>query len=104
MGLVTLRQLRELAPNRRTTTSVREIAVPLHSVPTAAPLEPLSALIDRLAAAGHGSRALVIDGGRVVGIVTPSDLARLIDVYRLAHPGPGLTSHRQDADSYSNAG
>jgi CBS domain-containing protein len=104
IGLVTLRQLRELVPNRRATTSVREIAVPLHNVPTAAPLEPLSALIDRLAAAGHGSRALVIDGGRVVGIVTPSDLARLIDVYRLAHPGPGLTSHRQDADSHSNAG
>jgi CBS domain-containing protein len=104
IGLVTLRQLRELAPDRRATTSVREIAVPLHSVPTAAPLEPLSTLIDRLAAAGHGSRALVIDGGRVVGIVTPSDLARLIDVYRLAHPGPGPTSHRQDADSYSNAG
>ncbi len=66
MGLVTLQQLRQLAPNRRTTTSVREIAVPLDSVPTAAPLEPLSALIERLAAAGHGSRALVIDGGRVV--------------------------------------
>ena len=104
VGLVTLRQLRELAPNRRTTTSVREIALPLHSVPTAAPLEPLSALIERLAAAGHGSRALVIDGGRVVGIVTPSDLARLIDVYRLAQPGPGLTAHRRDADNYSNAG
>jgi CBS domain-containing protein len=104
VGLVTLRQLRELAPNRRTTTSVREIALPLHSVPTAAPLEPLSALIERLAAAGHGSRALVIDGGRVVGIVTPSDLARLIDVYRLAGPGPGLTAHRRDVDNYSNAG
>jgi len=104
MGLVTLQQLRQLAPNRRTTTSVREIAVPLHSVPTAAPLEPLSALIERLAAAGHGSRALVIDGGRVVGIVTPSDLARLIDVYRLAQPGPGLIAHRQDANSYSHAG
>ena len=104
VGLVTLRQLRELSPDRRTTTSVREIALPLHSVPTAAPLEPLSALIERLAAAGHGSRALVIDGDRVVGIVTPSDLARLIDVYRLAQPGPGLTAHRQDADNYSNAG
>ena len=104
VGLVTLRQLRELSPNRRATTSVREIALPLHSVPTAAPLEPLSALIERLAAAGHGSRALVIDGGRVVGIVTPSDLARLIDVYRLAQPGPGLTAHRRDADTYSNAG
>jgi hypothetical protein len=61
-------------------------------------------LIDRLAAAGHGSRALIIDGGKVVGIVTPSDLARLIDVYRLAHPGLGLTAHRQDGDNYSGAG
>jgi hypothetical protein len=83
---------------------VGEIALPLHSVPTAAPHEPLGALIDRLAAAGHGSRALIIDGGKVVGIVTPSDLARLIDVYRLAHPGLGLTAHRQDGDNYSGAG
>jgi Zn-dependent protease len=103
-GLVTLRQLRDVAASRRATTSVREIALPLQSVPTATPAEPLSALIERLAAAGHGSRALVIDGGKVVGIVTPSDLARLIDVYRLARPGPGLTAHRRDADNYSNAG
>ena len=103
IGLVTLRQLRDVAPSRRATTSVREIALPLDSVPTATPHEPLSALIERLAAAGHGSRALVVDGGKVVGIVTPSDLARLIDVYRLAGPGPGLTAHRRDADDYSNA-
>lgn len=98
VGLVTLRQLRDVEPSRRATTSVRDIALPLQSVPTAAPFEPLSALIERLAAAGHGSRALVIDGGKVVGIVTPSDLGRLIDVYRLAQPGPGFTTHRQDAD------
>jgi Zn-dependent protease/CBS domain-containing protein len=104
VGLITLRQLRDVAASRRATTSVREIALPLNSVPTAAPLEPLGTLIERLAAAGHGSRALIIDGGKVVGIVTPSDLARLIDVYRLAHPGPGLTAHRQDADNYSDAG
>jgi len=104
VGLVTLRQLRDVTASRRATTSVGEIALPLHSVPTAAPHEPLSALIDRLAAAGHGSRALIIDGGKVVGIVTPSDLARLIDVYRLAHPGPGLTAHRQDDDNYSGVG
>ncbi len=103
-GLVTLRQLRDLAPGRRATISVREIALPLSSVPIAAPQEPLSALIDRLAAAGHGSRALVVDGGQVVGIVTPSDLGRLIDVYRLAHPAPGPSAHRQGAENYSNAG
>jgi Zn-dependent protease len=102
VGLVTLRQLRAVAPDQRSTTSVREIALPLPSVPTASPLEPLSALIDRLAKAGHGSRALVVDGGKVVGIVTPSDLARLIEVYRLAHPGPGLTARRQDMARSSN--
>jgi Zn-dependent protease len=104
VGLVTLSQLRDVAASRRATTSVREIALPLHSVPTAAPLEPLTLLIERLAAAGHGSRALIIDGGKVVGIVTPSDLARLIDVYRLAHPGPDLAPHHQDVDTYSDAG
>jgi Zn-dependent protease len=104
VGLVTLKELRDVAPGRRATTSVRTIAMPLDSVPTAAPLEPLSALIERLATAGHGSRALVIDAGKVVGIVTPSDLARLIDVYRLAHTGPSLTADRQDAEKYSTAG
>jgi CBS domain-containing protein len=104
VGLVTLRQLRDVAPGRRATTTVGEIALPLDSVPTAAPSEPLNALIERLAAAGHGSRALVLDVGRVVGIVTPIDLARLIAVYRLAQPGPGTTFHRQDADGYSNTG
>ncbi|MCV7103422.1 site-2 protease family protein [Mycobacterium palustre] len=104
MGLVTLRQVRDVASSRRATTSVGQIALPLRSVPTAAPLEPLSALIERLAIAGHGSRALVIDGEKVVGIVTPSDLARLIDVYRLAQPAPGAAGHPHDAHDYSNAG
>ncbi|ASL15150.1 site-2 protease family protein [Mycobacterium intracellulare] len=104
VGLVTLRQLRDVAPGRRATTIVREIALPLDRVPTATPLESLSALIERLAMAGHCSRALVIEGGKVVGIITPSDLARLIDVYRLAHPGPGHDTHPQDTEKYSNAG
>jgi Zn-dependent protease/CBS domain-containing protein len=94
VGLVTLTQLRDVAPSRRTTTSVGDIALPLHAVPTAAPQEPLTALLERMAAAGPRSRALVVDGGRVVGIVTPSDLARLMDVYRLARPGPAVTAQR----------
>ncbi|OOK82482.1 CBS domain protein [Mycobacterium kansasii] len=88
MGLVTLRQLRELPPARRGTTSVRDIAVPLQEVPTAAPREPLSALLEQMAPAGPRSRALVVDAGAVVGIVTASDIARLVDVYRLAQPAP----------------
>ena len=104
VGLVTLTQLRNVVPDQRATTSVRDISLPMSSVPTAAPHEPLSALIDRLAASRHCSRALVIDESSVVGIVTPSDLARLIDVYRLAHPATATIAHRPDADRVANAG
>lgn len=85
-GLITLRQLRDVAPGRRTTTTVGEVAQPLHEVPSGTPQEPLTALLERMAPAGHRSRALVFDGDQVVGIVTPADVARLIEVYRLAHP------------------
>jgi Zn-dependent protease len=84
-GLITLAQLRQVEPSNRSTTLVGEIAVPLSGVPTATPDEPVTALLERLAS-GHGSRALVVDGAYVVGIVTPSDLTRLVDVYRLAKP------------------
>ncbi|MGD1173838.1 site-2 protease family protein [Mycobacterium seoulense] len=85
-GLITLRQLRDVAPGRRATTTVGEIAQPLHEVPSGAPQEPLTALLERMAPAGPRSRALVFEAGQVVGIVTPTDVARLIEVYRLAHP------------------
>ncbi|OBH87637.1 site-2 protease family protein [Mycobacterium scrofulaceum] len=85
-GLITLRQLRDVAPERRATITVGEVAQPLQDVPSGAPQEPLTTLLERMAPAGPRSRALVFDGGQVVGIVTPTDVARLIEVYRLAHP------------------
>ncbi len=93
VGLVTLSQLRDVAPARRNTTNVVDIALPLDAVPTAGPQEPLTALLERMTPVGPRSRALVVDGGDVVGIVTPSDLTRLMDVYRLSQPGPALTGH-----------
>ncbi|OBF75050.1 zinc metalloprotease [Mycobacterium sp. 852002-51613_SCH5001154] len=85
-GLITLRRLREVAPGQRATVTVGEVAQPLQEVPSGAPQEPLTALLERMAPAGPRSRALVFDGAQVVGIVTPTDVARLIEVYRLAHP------------------
>ncbi len=104
VGLVTLTQLRDVGPARRAATRVGDIALPLSAVPTAAPQEPLTALLERMSAAGPRSRALVFEGGQVVGIVTPTDLARLIDVYRLAHPGPDYTAGRPDEARFSGAG
>ena len=85
LGLITLTQLRQVEPGNRSTILVGDVAVPLSSVPIASPDEPVTALLERLAS-GHGNRALVVDGAFVVGIVTPSDLTRLVDVYRLAKP------------------
>ncbi|MFY2862088.1 site-2 protease family protein [Mycobacterium sp. THU-M104] len=103
VGLVTLAQLRDVAPVRRPTTTVNDIALPLHAVPTAAPQESLSALLERMAAVGPRSRALVVDGGQVVGIVTPSDITRLLDVYRLAQPAPVPALERGPNERYSRA-
>jgi len=83
LGMVTLTQLRRVAPDHRATTLLRDIAVPLHELATAAPGEALTALLGRLSAT-PGGRALVIDGGRVVGIVTAADITKLLDARDLA--------------------
>jgi CBS domain-containing protein len=85
VGLITLTQLRQVAPGERGTTLVRDAAMPMDQVVTAAPDEPLISLLERLAPSG-GSRALVVDSGQVVGIVTARDISRLIDVRTLAVP------------------
>ncbi len=82
-GMITLTQLRRVAPDQRTTTLVADIATPLNKVITAAPGEPLTTLLERMAAASD-RRALVLDAGRVVGIVTATDIAKLLDVRKLA--------------------
>ncbi len=87
-GLITLNQLRRLPPAQRATTLVADAAVPLEQVPLARPTEPVTALMERLDPA-VGRRVLVMDDGRVVGIVTASDIARLVDVRTLAMARPG---------------
>jgi Zn-dependent protease/predicted transcriptional regulator len=84
-GLITLAELRGLAPEERGATLVRDAAIPRDQVPVADPHEPFIALLERLARTG-GKRALVIDAGRVVGIVTTSDITRLLEVRRIAMP------------------
>jgi Zn-dependent protease/CBS domain-containing protein len=86
VGLITLTQLRGIGPGARATTLVRDAAIPIDRVATASPGEPLTALLERLGP-DTGNRALVVDGGRVVGIVTAADITRWIDVRRLAMPG-----------------
>jgi Zn-dependent protease/CBS domain-containing protein len=81
-GLVTLSCLRTVAPEKRPWTSVGEVAVPYGEVPTAAPDEPLLDLLQRVEGRTDG-RALVVEGGRVVGIVSPRDVAQLLQLREL---------------------
>lgn len=89
-GLITLTQVRSVPFGERATTTVGEAAQSLDHVPTAALNEPVFALIERLAETG-AKRALVLDSGLLVGIVTSGDLTRLIDVVRLSPPHPAAS-------------
>lgn len=77
-GLLTLKQIKAVPRDAWATTSVQRIAVPLASVAVAAPPEPLLDVLPRLRDGGDG-RILVIADGRVVGIVSPTDIARILD-------------------------
>jgi CBS-domain-containing membrane protein len=58
-------------------------------VPVAAPGELLVDLLPRLSGCSDG-RVLALQDGRLVGIISPSDIARTLDLAALHHPRAGL--------------
>src|SRR6266851_8364182 len=76
-GLLTLAALKNVAPDARETTLVRDVACPLDAVSTASPTDPVTSLIGVSESCSEG-RTLVVDSGRLVGIVSPSDISRLL--------------------------
>jgi CBS domain-containing protein len=81
-GLVSLAQLRNIAPGARTVTRLDDVAVPIDRVTKVAPHDPVLSLLGRLTEES-GGRALVFDGSRLVGIVTLADVARAIETRSL---------------------
>jgi Zn-dependent protease len=86
-GMVTLAALLRVPPERRPAVRVGAVALPPAEVVTAGPGEPVPALVTRLAARGQ-EWALVVDGERLVGLVSPDDLARAAQLGRAAGPAP----------------
>jgi CBS domain-containing protein len=92
-GLLTLTALKNVAPNARATTLIKEIICPLERVSKVSPADPATNLLDVSESCSEG-RTLVVDNGRLVGIVSPSDINRMLQrtVARRAQGAPTLPS------------
>lgn len=87
VGLTSTARIRHLSAERRATTRLVDVACPMAKVPTGSPDEPVTALLARMQASPDG-RALVLDGaGHLVGVVSPSDIARYVQWCSLRSPG-----------------
>ena len=86
-GLVTMRGIKQVPLQQRGNRRAIDIAIPADQVPIARQDEPVTDLLKRIGTASDG-RAMVYDGGTLVGIVSPSDIARLFQ------SGPGRVSAR----------
>lgn len=76
-GLVTVRLIEHSPLRARSTTTIGEVMRPLSEVVTAAPDDLVVDLLPRLQTS-RDRRALVLDAGRVVGIVTLADITRAL--------------------------
>lgn len=83
VGLVELKAVRAVPRDVWTTTTVAGIMKPLTEVPVVSPWDGADQLV-RLMQEHADTRALVMDGGELVGIVAPSDIVRLTIAVELA--------------------
>ena len=83
VGLITIARLKQLPSARRSTTLVSELACPLDDLVTCTPGEDLDDVVRRMATSAD-QRALVVEWGKLVGIVSPSDVTRAQEHPRLA--------------------
>ncbi|MFW6009907.1 MAG: site-2 protease family protein [Actinomycetota bacterium] len=88
LGLITLSRIKQLDAEQRAATLVGDIACGRDEIPIAAPSEPVVSLLQRMDGCSDG-RALVVEEERVVGIVSPTDIARTLQLAELFGPsGP----------------
>ena len=105
VGLVTLNRARAVPPEQHGTTRLADIACPPSEVPVTRLEEPVQELLERMQGCADG-RAVVVDAeGRVIGVVSPTDLARALeraDLRRLdpypAPSGADVTSLSTDVE------
>lgn len=85
IGIIDLHDVRRIPQERWPVTHVGEVMTPLHRVPIAHPDEPATVLMGRVGRHGQ-RRALVLEDDRLVGLVSATDLARLLARADLVRP------------------
>ncbi|MER7814718.1 site-2 protease family protein [Streptomyces sp. NPDC096153] len=86
VGLVTLEATRAVRREQQAVVTVGDVMLPLAEVTVALPDEGLAELLPRVQPGG-AHRVLVLDGSRLVGILSASDISRTVTW--LMNPGPG---------------
>ncbi len=87
-GLITLNRMRSLNAEQRRATYVSDVACERDEIVVAGPDESVTAVLPRLANSPDG-RAVVVDEGRVIGILSPTDISRMLQLSDLWRPAAG---------------
>jgi len=82
-GLVTLNRLAQLAPEERSSRRVRDVGTAMADVPKASPDEQVTAVLERFPQSDDG-QMLVIDGGKLVGTLSSTDVTRALRLRRVS--------------------
>ena len=77
-GLVTLNRLRAVPLNQRQSTRLADIACPADEVPATSRDALLTELLPRMSGCADGRAVVTDSAGRLVGIVSPSDISRAV--------------------------
>ena len=78
-GVVRLNEIVREASRGGHDRKLRDLAVPMSQIPTTQPQENLETLLERVGPR-LDRRVLVLDGGNLVGILSPTDVARIVTV------------------------
>lgn len=92
-GLASVNRTKALSPEQWQRTRLAEVVTPMEQVPVAAPEELVVDVIERLGG-NDDRRLLVMDHGRLVGIVSPVDVLRAMELSSL-RKGRGSSDHLQ---------
>jgi CBS domain-containing protein len=92
VGLLALRKLRATPRLQHGHYTLGEVGTPIERLVTTTPDASIVDVIVSMNESGDG-RVLVFDGGQLVGIISPTDIARLMEAVALRRQAPPREHH-----------